>query len=76
MKNELRNKIGNFVKNQRKASGLNQADLAELVKVSQATVSNMENGKACVSREAARRILEAFVPHGLVEIVLDMGVWQ
>jgi transcriptional regulator with XRE-family HTH domain len=50
---------GHFIKEQRKAKGITQLELAEQIGISHAPIYHLENGKESVSIKKARLILDA-----------------
>ncbi len=50
---------GHFIKEQRKAKGITQLELAEQLGISHAPIYHLENGKESVSIKKARLILDA-----------------
>ena len=54
------NEIGQFIRDRRKANGLTQQELGELVEVGTRFVSELERGKPTVRVDAVNRVLAAF----------------
>lgn len=50
---------GHFIKEQRKAKGITQLELAEQLGISHAPIYHLENGKESISIRKARMILDA-----------------
>ncbi|MBC2890055.1 helix-turn-helix domain-containing protein [Gordonibacter massiliensis (ex Traore et al. 2017)] len=48
--------LGDFLKQRRKARGISQADYAEMIGVSHATLSSLENGKPVSSETVMKAI--------------------
>ncbi|HEX5054345.1 MAG TPA: helix-turn-helix transcriptional regulator [Planctomycetota bacterium] len=55
-----RESVGSFVRERRRAAGLTQHQLAELVGTGTRFISDLENGKPTLRLDAVNRVLAAF----------------
>jgi len=66
---ELPARIGNFVRERRKANGLTQAELAGLARVGRRFVSELESGKSTLQLAKVDAVLSVFGKRlGIVEL--------
>ena len=60
MTEELESELGEYVRTRRKASRLNQRELAELAGVGSRFISELERGKTTVRLSEVKRVLAVF----------------
>ncbi len=69
-----RESIASFVRARRKAAGLTQRQLAELVGTGTRLISDLENSKPTLRMDVVNRVLAAFGKRlGLVPMLRDVG---